>query len=62
VDDAKVIDWICTGSKLTPNHPSLVDEGEETRIFVTAHKRERKKREKKEKKLNRYFYLKIINK
>jgi len=25
-----------------------VDEGEETRVFVTAHKRERKKREKKE--------------
>jgi len=26
-----------------------VDEGEETKVFVTAHKRERKKREKKEK-------------
>ena len=33
------------GQKLTLNHPSLVDEGEETRVFVTAHKRERKKRE-----------------
>jgi hypothetical protein len=26
--------------KLTINHPSLVDEGEETRILVTANERE----------------------
>jgi len=31
------------GQKLTLNHPSLVDEGEETRVLVTAHKREREK-------------------
>jgi len=33
------------GNKLTLNHPSLVDEGEESRVLVTAHKREREKRE-----------------
>jgi len=31
-------------SKIDPYHPSLIDEGEETRIFVTAHKRKREKR------------------
>jgi len=28
------------GQKLTLNHPSLVDEGEETRVLVTAYRRE----------------------
>jgi len=37
------------GQKLTLNHPSLVDKGEETRVLVTAHKREREKRERREK-------------
>jgi len=27
--------------KYTLNHPSLVDKGEKTRVFVRAHKRER---------------------
>ena len=31
---------VILGQKLTLNHPSLVDEGEETRVLVTAHKRE----------------------
>jgi len=30
--------------KLTLNHPSLVNEGEETKVLVTAHKREREKK------------------
>jgi len=42
----KRVRGVILGQKLTLNHPSLVvDEGEETRVFVTAHKRERKKRE-----------------
>jgi len=28
------------GQKLTLNHPSLMDEREETKVLVTAHKRE----------------------
>jgi len=28
---------------MTLNHSSLVDEGEETRVLVTAHRREREK-------------------
>jgi len=36
---------VILGQKLTLNHPYLVDEGEETGNFVTAHKRERKKKE-----------------
>jgi len=47
----KRVRGVILGQKLTLNHLSLVDEGEETRVFVTAHKRERKKREKKEKNL-----------
>jgi len=30
---------VILGQKLIINHPYLVDEGEETRVFVTAHKR-----------------------
>jgi len=37
---------VILGQKLTLNHPSLVDEGEETRGLVTAHKREGEKRAK----------------
>ena len=33
------------GQKLTLNHQSMVDEGEETKILVKAHKREKGKRE-----------------
>jgi len=36
---------VILGQKLILNHPSLMDEGEETRVLVTAHKREREKRE-----------------
>jgi len=32
---------VILGQKLTLNHPSLVDEGEEIRVLVMAHKRER---------------------
>jgi len=32
------------GQKLTLNHPSLMDEGKETRVLVTAHKREGEER------------------
>jgi hypothetical protein len=58
----KRVRGVILGQKLTLNHPSLVDDGEETRVFVTAHslvddgeetrvfvtahKRERKKRER----------------
>ena len=42
----KRVRGVILGQKLTLNHPSLVDEGEETRVFVTAHKREKGKREK----------------
>ena len=41
----KRVRGVILGQKLTLNHPSLVDEGEETRVFVTAHKRERKKKD-----------------
>jgi len=44
------------GQKLTLNHPSLVDEGEETRVLVTAQKREREKRI-----LNEIDYINSIN-
>jgi len=37
---------VILGQKLTLNHPSLVDEGEETMVLVTAHKRKKGKREK----------------
>jgi len=36
----KRVRGVILGQKLTLNHPSLVDEGEETRVLVTAHKRE----------------------
>jgi len=36
----KWIRGVILGKKLTLNHPSLIDEGEETRVLVTAHKRE----------------------
>jgi len=35
---------VILGQKLTLNHPSLVDEGEESRVLVTARKRERERR------------------
>ena len=41
----KRVRGVILGQKLTLNHPSLMDEGEETKVFVTAHKRERKRRE-----------------
>jgi hypothetical protein len=41
----KRVRGVILGQKLTLNHPFLVDEGEETRVFVTAHKREEKERE-----------------
>jgi len=37
------LEGVILGQKLTLNHPSLVDEGEETRVLMTAHKREMKK-------------------
>ena len=40
----KRVRGVILGQKLTLNHPSLMDEGEETRTFVTTHKREREKR------------------
>jgi len=39
----KRVRGVILGQKMTINHPSLVDEGEETRVLVTAHKREREK-------------------
>jgi len=36
----KRVRGVIFGQKLTLNHPSLVHEGEETRVLVTAHKRE----------------------
>jgi len=36
---------VILGQNLTINHLSLVDEGEKTRICVTAHNREKGKRE-----------------
>ena len=41
--EKKRVRGMILGQKLTLNHPSLVDEGEETRVLVTAHKREREK-------------------
>jgi len=35
------------GQKLTLNHPSLVDEGEKTRVLAMAYEREWEKRRKK---------------
>jgi len=37
----KRVRGVILGQKLTLNHPSLVDEGEETRVLVTALTRER---------------------
>ena len=42
----KRVRGVILGEKLTLNHPSLVDEGEETKVLVMAHKREKEKREK----------------
>jgi len=42
------------GQKLTLNHPSLVDEGEKTRVLVTAHKR---KGEREKKLIQTYFVI-----
>jgi len=36
----KRVRGVILGQKLTLNHPSLVDEGEKTRVLMTAHKRE----------------------
>jgi len=38
---------VILGQKLTLNHPSLVDEGEKTKILVTAHKREKEREKRK---------------
>jgi len=32
---------VILGQKLTLNHPSLMDEGEETRVMTTTYKKER---------------------
>jgi len=39
----KRVRGVILGQKLTLNHPSLVDEGEETRVLVTAHNKEKGK-------------------
>jgi len=35
---------VILGQKLSINHPFVVDEEAETKVLMTAHKRERKKR------------------
>ena len=40
----KRVRGVILGQKLTLNHPSLVDEGEETRVLAMADKREREKK------------------
>ena len=35
----KRVRGVILGQKLTLNHPSLVDEGEETKVLATTHKR-----------------------
>lgn len=42
------------GQKLNLNHPSLVDEGDETRVLVTAHER---KSEIKYNELHELYYI-----
>jgi len=42
----KGVTGLILGKKLTLNHPSLMDEGEETTVLVTAHKREEGERER----------------
>jgi len=44
----KRVRGVILGQKVTLNHPSLMNEGEETRVLVTTHKRERETREKNE--------------
>jgi len=36
----KRVRGVILDQKLTLNHPSLLDEGEETRVLMTTHKRE----------------------
>jgi len=58
---------VILGQKLTLNHPSLVDEGEKTRVLVTAHKRERGREKGEEEKYSSiiiiviyiYFFLQL---
>jgi len=40
----KRVRGVILGQKMTLNHPSLMDEGEKTRVLMTAHKKEREKR------------------
>ena len=40
----KRVRGVILGQKLTLYHPSLMDEGQETRVLVTAHKREGEER------------------
>jgi len=42
----KRVRGVILGQKLTLNHPSLVDEGDKTRVFVTAHKKRKKGKRK----------------
>jgi len=53
---------VILGQKLILNHPFLVDEGEETRVLVTASMREKGKREKyKSKPVKINFIIKSFN-
>jgi hypothetical protein len=45
-EEEKRVRRVILCQKLTINYPSLVDEGEETRVLVTTHKREKGKKEK----------------
>jgi len=54
------------GQKLTLNHASLVDEEEKTRVFVTAHKKRRKRKREscsliKNVDVKQYISLKILH-
>jgi len=40
----KRVRGVILGQKFTLNHPSLMDKREEIRIFLTAHKREKKEK------------------
>ena len=46
--EKKLVRWVILSQKLTLNHSSLMDEGEETRVFVMA-QRKKGKRENEEK-------------
>jgi len=51
----KRVRGVILGQKLIINHPSLVDEGEETRVLVTAHKKE----EGREKSMRNIFLMNL---